>query len=545
MGYFDKLKELGGKAVNAADKFAGATNDMALKARKVAEGKKNAQQQEALGEQQFPFLGYVFYPGGGVGLKTTFFADYIEHSGDKVPYSDIRTVEVTHLATNNFTNGTAQATLMSGKILTFAVKTSDMSMFLQAVGYANDRINEIHGGENGYKFGFQANDGTAIEIYDDYLILKLLGDGLVGRTEKKALSFKEIGSVSAVPADQEISIILQITGGSQITLLIPEYYGQRAQDAANYILQRKTELDEAAAESESVPPVAWQPFDGEEKEFSLNGAKLIIPKEMDLYNSYRLKFRDVASEYTALAKEQYGKKVHDLDSFILFFMDIYTPYLDKMVQGAVDILIAEGVWTETFDSLKAAHVNSFHLALDDYNTMKKSLNLTDQNNRQAAKRMTDAVPTLQGGGFGLRGAMKGIAKAEAFNFVRNTAANAVQNATQVTPAQKAELFGRINTDALFNRVLADYWNVCQTLINKLVKNGKRIWLQDNAATAQAENVSKNLSNPNFPQDKVTEVIIQILQTCPFKKEFHRLLHDKCGDSEETKLISEYFGYADY
>lgn len=540
MGYFDKLKELGGKAVNAADKFSGVTNDMVLQARKTVEGKKDTQQKE----YQFPFLGYVFYPGAGIGMKTIFFDDYIQHGGDNIPYSDIRTVEVKHLAANNFTNGTAQATLMSGKILTFGVQTSDMGMFLQAVGYANNKINEVHGGESAYKYGFQSNDGTAIEIYDDYLIIKSVGGGLVGKSSKEALPFTEIDSVSIIPDNQDVSFIIQIAGEQQIVLSIPEYYSKKTQDAVNHIMQRKGEIDQEAAEINNVSPVAWQPFTGSVKEFTLNGAKLSVTMEMDLFNSYRLKFRDVANEYANLAKEQYRKKVHDLDTFMMFFMDIYTLYLDKMVQGGVDILIAEEIWTETLDSLRTTHVENFHFAIDDYNAMKTSLNLTDQNNHQSVNSMAGAVPSLQGGGFGLKGAMKGIAKAEAFNFLKSAAVNAMQNATQVTPAQKAELFGRINTDNLFNRVFFDYWNVHLTLIKALIGNGKKIWQPNDASASQAENISKNLSNPNFPQDRVTEVIIQILLTCPYKKDYQRLLHTKFGDTEEVKAINEYFGYAD-
>lgn len=104
------------------------------------------------------------------------------------------------------------------------------------------------------------------------------------------------------------------------------------------------------------------------------------------------------------------------------------------------------------------------------------------------------------------------------------------------------MFDRINTANLFNRVFFDYWNVYLTLINAIISNGKRIWMSDDNAIRQAENISKNLSNPNFPQDKATEVIIQILLTCPYKKDYQKLLKTKFGNIEDVQAINEYFGY---
>lgn len=542
MGYFDKLKDVAGKAMNATNSFAGAVNDATLGARHMFEG-SNAEQSSQ--QHEYPFLGYIFYPGGGIGMKTTFFEEYIEHGGDKVPYSEIRTINVTHVTNNNLTNGTAQATLMSGKTMTFAVKTADMAPFLQAVGYANDKINQMHSGESGYRYGIQGNDGTAIEIYEEYMIIKTVDGGLVSKTSKDAISFNKIETaMTASLSEQDVSFTIKIIGMEQpIQLAVPSYYGQKVLDTVSFILQRKEELHKEAEETINEAPVAWQSFSGEEKQFPLNGATLKVPAEMDLFNSYRLKFREAANEYAALAKEQYKKKVRDFDTFLMFFMEIYVPYLDKILQGGVDILIAESIWTETLDSFRTKHTNDYHMAIDDYNAMKSSLSLTDQNNQQAVDTVSGAVPTLRGGGFGFKGAMKGIAKAEAFNLVRGMAVGAIKNATQVTPAQKAEIYGRINVDNLFNRVFIDYWNVYLTLVSCLNANGKSIWLPNSTAVTQAQNIAQNLSNPNFPQEQATNVTIQILTTCPYKVDFQKLLVNKFGQTDEVSAINNYFGYS--
>ncbi len=544
MGYFDKIKDIAGKAVNTANDAVGGFSDATLSARKMFEG-SNQNASSNQGNHEFPFLGYVFYPSGGMGMKTVFLEEHVEHGGDNVLYNEMLTVNVTHVSSNNFTDGVAQATLKSGKTISFGVRPADMVLFFQAVGYANNKINETLG-ERAYKYGIQSSDGNAVEIYDDYLVFKMISGMLIAQTNKKAISFTEVDGITLVPAGDHISFGFKIKGIDQpIPIIVPNFMGENAQRAVAFINQRKEVLNQEATQAASETPIAWQPFIGEEKHFPLNGAFLTVLPKMDLFNSYRLKYREVANEYAELAKNQYTKKVYDFDSFMMFYIQIYSQYLDKLLQGAVDILIAEGVWSETLDSIREKHTNKFHKALDDYNAMQNSLNITDTANQKSIDNASKMVPTLRGGGFGFKNAMKGIAQAEAFNIARGAIIGAIKSSSHVTPAQKAELYGRINTDILFNRVFLDYWNVYLTLVSCLAKNGKSIWLYNDQATQQATNIMQNLSNPNFPQDKATEVIIQILTTCPYKVDFQKMLITKFGSTQEVRDINDYFGYTNF
>ena len=545
MGYFDKIKEVAGKAVNAANSAVGGLGEVTIGARKMLEGQgNNTGEDNKQKNHEFPFLGFTFYPS--VGIKTTFFEDYMEHGGDSVPYGDMLAIEMTHIANNNFTDATAQATLKSGKTMTLGVRAADMQLFLQAIGYANDKISESLGEEKAYKYGIRSNDGNAVEVYEDCLVFKTLSKAMFSQTNKNALPFSDIEDITVAPEEENLSIGFKIKGIEQtVRLLVPNYMGERATETVDYINQRREELSKKAEETANETPVAWQPYVGEEKCFPLNGATLVVSPQMDLFNSYRLKYREVANEYASLARNQYNKKVHDFDSFMMFFPTIYVQYLDKLLQGGVDILVADGVWSETVDSMREKHTQSYHMAVDDYEIMEKNLGLTEQANQNAVDAFSGAVPTLQGGGFGFKGAMKGIAKAEAFNFAKSAIAGALKSANKVNQAQKAELFGRVNPDNLFNRVFCDYWNVFMTLVSCMAQNGKEIWISDPSAIQQAQNIMKNLTNPNFPQDKTTEVVIQILTTCPYNIEFQKMLITKFEDTEEVKNINGYFGYTSF
>ena len=109
-------------------------------------------------------------------------------------------------------------------------------------------------------------------------------------------------------------------------------------------------------------------------------------------------------------------------------------------------------------------------------------------------------------------------------------------------AQQAELYGRIKTDILFNRIFADYWNVYHSLVLKLKQNGHDIWWQTKDVDQQGKNIFKNLSNPNFPQDKILPALVSLILTNPYSPEYYEFAISRFGQSDEIDKIKEYFGY---
>lgn len=57
-------------------------------------------------------------------------------------------------------------------------------------------------------------------------------------------------------------------------------------------------------------------------------------------------------------------------------MRIYDSKLEPLVKKAVDLLISQGIWTVTYEAFWQQHKEDFHLAIDDYNSMIDSFNLT-------------------------------------------------------------------------------------------------------------------------------------------------------------------------
>ena len=121
-----------------------------------------------------------------------------------------------------------------------------------------------------------------------------------------------------------------------------------AQQIVTYVEEtlNSEEIDTAEQSEEQEP---WEPIKGVAKAFPLLDKVLEVPENMDVFNSYRLRFRDLAFKYADKAEKEYKTKVRDLLTFLEFFPRIYGHYLDVLVQKATDILISEEVWTVTAD----------------------------------------------------------------------------------------------------------------------------------------------------------------------------------------------------
>lgn len=293
-------------------------------------------------------------------------------------------------------------------------------------------------------------------------------------------------------------------------------------------------LDEAEFQAVLAETV-FHSTHGTDKIFPLNGKELHITADMDAFNEYRLNFRNMAKLCADTAAREYTAKVNNLESFIDYFPDIYSKYLDVMGDKAIDILISESIFSITRDEFLDQHKADFHLAIDDMEVMAESIQLTVQQNRAfsgaiqsfASKYLSEKV---------------GISEDTINSFADGMLDEAAQH---LNDAQKAELYGRIKPHILFARVFYDYWNVFLSLVNLLRSFGHNLWWPDNVVFENSKNIFKNISNPNFPQDKVCDVLFDIIHASPYNAKYYEFMQTKFGDTEEVANIRTYFGFPDF
>lgn len=492
-----------------------------------------------------------FIPTLGItGKRTVFEKEALVHGSDRYPYSELHPIQLVNKPTTQLMQGVAQAITLSGKTLTLVFSFNQTERFLKALDYANNQINLAHGTAKERKYLLQSVEGSKLEIYEDYAQLYYLPTGFKNVINNSMASGGTTISVDfynisiqliGLTTENRYRIVVECRGESY-TLDLNVNDQNIAQEAVAYIAAAQQSGSSAKTEPEMLKQI-WQPEHGTDREFTLNGKTLVIPAAMDILNSYRKKFRLLAAECADCARTEYNKKVRDLSSFMDITPSIYGYYTAAMVSKAMEIIVAEGIWSVTNDSFIQEHTSNYHLVMDDINTMAESIALTAQKNHNAVSKAMDFVPHLRGGGFGLKGAAKGIATATAFNVARDTIASSLsKSAVNINQAQQIELYNRINPDALFDRMYHDFWNVFAALVDTLKRNGKQIWSPTVQGTQQARNIFQNLTSPAFPQDKVLDVFLDILKTNPYEKAYYQFMIAKFGETKETIAIKDYFGY---
>ncbi len=288
---------------------------------------------------------------------------------------------------------------------------------------------------------------------------------------------------------------------------------------------------------EKDEPENWSSMSGEEKVFMLSGETIHISKELDICMQYRKLFSEAASFYTERFKYKYSLCVNDFDTLTHYFNDMYLEGLNPMLYRAYSLFLPLGLIDIDVAAFIELHTSLFKRAITSWATMcgiEESINQKAQNTGETV----GGAIRLRGGGFGLRGAAKGIAKAEAFNIGMNLIGKFVSHQMKMTPEQKAAAFGAFKKDLFFSEVYSDYFNTFLTLIEVLAQekviNDVKIITDDKAAT-----IIKNLKNPMFPKDLIPQSLAKLISTYPFEPKCYDLAEELLGSSE-VLIIKDYF-----
>lgn len=283
-------------------------------------------------------------------------------------------------------------------------------------------------------------------------------------------------------------------------------------------------------------PEQWHTQSGSEITFTLEGSTISVSSVLDTCMKYRPDFLNSAKYYAERFEFKYKNCVSDFDSFIHYFSDLYFEGLADMSERACGLLLSFGIFSADAKTFASHH--NYHAAYDSYDIMRNLEQSKAQSANQLGSQIGGSIQ-MQGGGFGIKGAMKGVAKAEAFNVGMSLLGKYVENQTKMSQEEKADAFSKFNHDVLFKEVYADYSNTFLTLIQALVDNQVLVEVTTEISDDYS-NTLKNLSNPMFPQDKFPEVISQMIMRNPFVPVCYELLQKHYGDTEEVKKIIQYF-----
>ncbi len=529
---FKTAKKFATKTIDTSQHIMGNVTDKIVD----KEIKKNSSQYE---------MYELFIPTLGMGRKFAFTENSLIVSDEEYPYDTLLSIKVINVPTK-LTDGGAEVTTKGGKTISLIYGLTQNERFMKMLTYANEKIETESSSTPKYKLLFQSKSGTKIEVYEEYIILYKMDSGVssfVKNTLQSGITGEVIGfdDLTIRFIEENMSIELEYVKNNKsdsAILPVDSFNEEKAKKLLEFIHEKQNNVEENTSLFESEN---WERIIGENRQFSINGKILDISEEMDMYNTYRKKFHALALKCRNEARKEYDKKVVNFITFTEFYVSIYNRYLDVLIGKALDICITEEIYTESKETLLQEHLKDFHSGLDIVDAIIEEVNSAVSTNRKQISNLMNNIPTLVGGGFGTKGAVKGIAKAETFNAARNVVGKQLMaGASDITPEQQESLYSRIQPDILFSNILDDYWKVYFTLCFVLRKNKVSVWFPPKDSLKDVTNILGNLSNPNFPQEKVIDTLLSLMTKNPFSVEYFEFLHNKYGETEEVQKLSQYF-----
>lgn len=439
------------------------------------------------------------------------------------PFSELDPIELMN-APKGLINGVAVSRAY-GKWLTWPFLERDSIRFMQVIEYANWHIDKAHGRKKKCRYTFQSDLCTKVEVYDDYVIIYTMqggykatasfiaSNGTTGGMQGRIVKFSDLW----VGIDNNRWIVRFVINNASIDIrLISKEKLDKAVEVVNYINKTK---ESPIIETVNITSAneKWVTIEGKQREFQIENETLVISSDMDQFNSYLMKFRTVASDCTDALMEECSRKVNNLLTFLNFFPWIYDKYLDIVIGKAIDILIAEGIWDVTHDSLKEFHYEEGYkyvtTILESVITVVLGTITNNQNN--------------------------------AYSSLINMFPKAVNTLVGITPYQQNEIYGRIRLDDLYQLVFQEYQSVVFTMAYSLRNAGKNIWVPSEEDVTKANNIFQNISHPNFPEERKLETFLSILKASPYNTDFQKYMIKEWGETEQTVAIKNYFGFTDF
>ncbi len=266
-----------------------------------------------------------------------------------------------------------------------------------------------------------------------------------------------------------------------------------------------------AVQPQQPMPVSYSVdlFWGNQYTFPLSGEVLTISKEMDVFNHYRKEFDKLARIQVENLKQEYFYRIYDFDSFVLTFPEIYGKHRQPLIDAAMDVLAKAQIYDISPEQFENDHTEDFCLCGEDVDNVLESFNNTIEANQDRKIRAYNMMPGMVFSGIG------GFAAALAMNYAVNSIAEADIRNANVTPAQRAELFGRINFDNLMNRAYLDYWRVFLSLTYTMYQRGMGVWYPTVQSNERAEGLFQNLSIGRIPPEHVPQQMVNLLQLNPY------------------------------
>ncbi|WP_202866390.1 hypothetical protein [Cohnella sp. AR92] len=281
--------------------------------------------------------------------------------------------------------------------------------------------------------------------------------------------------------------------------------------------------------------------------YDLLGYKVEVPKETEFYVHIRNEFEELAEEARQRMAGNFDTRYRSLDDLIRYGDDDSESYYNSALEHAVDMLRSLGIYNvniSRFSDIALEHSGYWESSFSDIR--EKFQELTDYKEAKKDYRASRKAGRgrLVGGGFGVGGALKGMAMAGSANMATgllHSFTNALGNAA--TSAEVSSMKGKIFKNPETRRSLSisvylDIFSVHMAVVECL--NDRELSLVAESYDADQYEESaimyNNIRNGNVRKQDLTRLIAEILQKYPFDMDYFDLALEHVAEENRNDLI---------
>ena len=288
------------------------------------------------------------------------------------------------------------------------------------------------------------------------------------------------------------------------------------------------------------------------KTFKLFDREFTVTDEMEQYNVVRVKFDKLAESAAADYREIYDS-YPKLEKVLGDFDSQYGRFMRNTIKEAITMLIENKIYDideNRYFSMMDEY--GYLLTADDaYSTIyEKYVEIEEgvESGQQYRSNRKASRGRVIGGGFGMSGAMKGMATAGALNMgagALHSAGNLIGNAIDRSEAndKKAKLLKNANTrNSLVGGIYNDCLCVHVILVEILQNNGFAIKNITKSQINTAAALFNAVKNPAFPKGEIMEKMVTVLENEPYNLDYYAFLIRMYKDeNKHVETLANYFG----
>lgn len=283
---------------------------------------------------------------------------------------------------------------------------------------------------------------------------------------------------------------------------------------------------------------------------SLLGRQVRFPDSIEFYIGLRNAFQELAVELSRDFSIEFYSTYSNMDQFIQQFPKnfpaLFTQAIDLM-NDLLSVMEIFGVTQNELSQYTDKYCCNTYNVLQEVQAQYQEILYEQESMREYREARKDGRGRVVGGGFGLRGAAKGMVTAGAINAttgIFHSLGNAIGNMGSAMSAASAKdrLFhsgiSRQLTFAIQDDILGVHY-VALDLIT--ARTGQKFIRFTKEQQAQADKIFDDLEQRRISPDQETDAVLQMLKTFPFRRDYYKLAVRLFPEKlEELRSFADFF-----